>query len=98
MPTHLVTSWHLNKTLKFDYFMNDKMFEVKEQFSLFNKRSYLHLKTTSIETHLAVVRGLPTNKKSSTERQREELNWASPLKSSDQQIFSRVSGTDSPFD
>ena len=78
--------------------MNDKMFEVKEQFSLFNKRSYLHLKTTSIETHLAVVRGLPTNKKSSTERQREELNWASPLKSSDQQIFSRMSGTDSPFD
>ena len=30
-------------------------------------------------------------------RQREELNWASQLKSSDQQI-SRMSGTDSPFD
>ena len=28
-------------------------------------------------------------------RQREELNWASQLKSSDQQIFSRISGTDS---
>ena len=31
-------------------------------------------------------------------RQREELNWASQLKSSDQQIFSRMSGTDSLFD
>ena len=29
--------------------------------------------------------------------QREELNWASQLKSSDQQIFSRMSGTDSPL-
>ena len=28
-------------------------------------------------------------------RQREELNWASQLKSSDQQIFSTMSGTDS---
>ena len=28
-------------------------------------------------------------------RQREELNWASQLKSSDQQIFSSMSGTDS---
>ena len=31
-------------------------------------------------------------------RQQEELNWASQLKSSDQQIFSRMSGTDSLFD
>ena len=31
-------------------------------------------------------------------RQREELNWASQLKSSDQQIFSSMSGADSPFD
>ena len=31
-------------------------------------------------------------------RQREELNWALQLKSSDQQIFSRMSGTDSLFD
>ena len=31
-------------------------------------------------------------------RQREELNWASQLKSSGQQIFSRMSCTDSPFD
>ena len=31
-------------------------------------------------------------------RQREELNWASQLKSLDQQIFSRMSGTDSLFD
>ena len=30
-------------------------------------------------------------------RQREELNWASQLKSSDQQIFLRMSGTDSPL-
>ena len=30
-------------------------------------------------------------------RQREELNWASQLKSSDQQIFSTMSGTDSPL-
>ena len=30
-------------------------------------------------------------------RQREELNCASQLKSSDQQIFSTVSGTDSPL-
>ena len=29
--------------------------------------------------------------------QREELNWASQLKSSDQQIFSTMSGTDSPL-
>ena len=28
-------------------------------------------------------------------RQREELDWASQLKSSDQQIFSSMSGTDS---
>ena len=32
---------------------------------------------------------------STQERQREELNWASQLKSSDQQIFSTMSGTDS---
>ena len=30
-------------------------------------------------------------------RQREELNWTSQLKSSDQQIFSRMSDTDSLF-
>ena len=30
-------------------------------------------------------------------RQREELKWASQLKSSDQQIFSIMSGTDSPL-
>ena len=30
-------------------------------------------------------------------RQQEELNWASQLKSSDQQIFSTMSGTDSPL-
>ena len=30
-------------------------------------------------------------------RQREELNWASKLKSSDQQIFSTMSGTNSPL-
>ena len=30
-------------------------------------------------------------------RQREELNWASQLKSTDQQIFSRMSGTDLPL-
>ena len=31
-------------------------------------------------------------------RQREELHWASQLKSSDQQIVSKMSGTDSLFD
>ena len=30
-------------------------------------------------------------------RQQEQLNWASQLKSSDQQIFLTMSGTDSPL-
>ena len=41
--------------------------------------------------------GVSHQEVSTQERQREELNWASQLKSSDQQIFSTMSGTDSPL-
>ena len=39
--------------------------------------------------------GASHQKVSTRVRQREKLNWASQLKSSDQQIFSSMSGTDS---
>ena len=42
--------------------------------------------------------GAPHQEVSTRVRQREELKWASQLKLSDQQIFSRMSGTDSLFD
>ena len=50
-----------------------------------------------IETHLAMGEGASHQEVLTRVRQWEELNWALQLKSSDQQIFWRMSGTDSPL-
>ena len=62
----------------------------KRQYHGNNLRTIIRKQPPSIETHLAVMRGQEVF---TQVRQREELNRASQLKSSDQQIFSTTSST-----
>ena len=84
------------KTLKFDYFMNDKMFEVKEKTFFLVSQALLFTLTHPLDWNSPCSgKGASHQQVSTRVRQREELNWALQLKSSDQQIFSTMSGTDS---